>query len=92
MTKHLVVHQAQSLTNDKMIAQSLNVSSTTVNRQLDMMIDVKRLKLPDVLSLDEFKKTNQGYGKYAFIMTDPVNRKIVDIFYTSSNRYGDYHL
>jgi transposase len=87
MTKHLIVHQAQSLTNYKMIAQSLNVSSTTVIRQLDMMIDVKRLKLPEVLSFDEFKKKNQGYGKYAFIMTDPVNKKIVDIM---RNRRSDW--
>jgi transposase len=87
MTKHMIVRESQGLSNYKMIAQDLNVSQTTILRQLDLAIKVKRLKLPEVISFDEFKKTNQGYGKYAFIMTDPINRKIIDIM---RNRRSDW--
>jgi transposase len=87
MTKRRIIHQFQELTNYKMIAGDLNISSSTVIRQLDAMTRVKRLKLPEIISFDEFKKTNQGYGKYAFIMTDPINKKIIDIM---RNRRSDW--
>jgi hypothetical protein len=36
MTKHMIVRESQGLSNYKMIAQDLNVSDTTILRQLDL--------------------------------------------------------
>lgn len=41
-------------------------------------ISYTKLKLPKVMSIDEFKGNTWG-EKYQYIMTDPVNKKIIDI-------------
>lgn len=77
----------------KSIATSNNVSSSTVIRRSDEHISVIKLDLPEVISLDEFKKSNSKIkdGKYALSIADPINKKIIDIIPNRrKNRFDDY--
>jgi len=47
---------------------------------MNLKFKPRRLKLPEVLSIDEFKNLKNGFGKYALIMVDPINRKLIDTF------------
>lgn len=60
------------------IAQQLNLSVTTTIRYFDMVNYPKPDKLPEVLSIDEFKGNAHGQ-KYQVILTDPNNGQIIDI-------------
>jgi len=42
-------------------------------------VNPTRLKLAETIAIDEFKKTNLGYGKYALIICDPIEKKIIDV-------------
>jgi len=59
------------------IAREVNLSVSTVIRIFDL-VQYSPTKLPNVLSIDEFKGNTNG-EKYQCILTDPVNRAIVDI-------------
>lgn len=61
----------------KEIATQYNLSSTTALRYFDL-VEYRCLELPRVLSIDEFKG-NAGGAKYQCILTDPSERKVVDI-------------
>ena len=65
----------------KYIAEENNVSPGTVRNVLIEAMDEypKHIKnLPKVISLDEFSANTQ-YGKYAFVLNDPIHRKCLDI-------------
>lgn len=64
------------------IAARFNVSVSTAFRYFDC-INYRCRKLPEVLSIDEFKG-NAGGQKYQSILADPKERKIIDIL---PNRY-----
>lgn len=55
------------------IAKEHNVSVSTVLRILDIMPTFKA-KLPEVISIDEFKG-NAGGEKFQFVINDPINIK-----------------
>lgn len=59
------------------MAKETNLSTTTVIRIFDK-VNYRTSKLPEVLSIDEFKG-NTNREKYQCIITDPVNRRIIDI-------------
>lgn len=59
------------------IAKRCNVSAFTVNR-LFGYISLGSAKLPEVISIDEFKG-NTLAGKYQCILTDPKNHRVLDI-------------
>lgn len=65
----------------KYIAEKYRVSITTIeNEMLDIISSLPKhaVKLPRVISFDEFKAdTNEG--KYAFILNNPIHKKILDI-------------
>ncbi|MEG2720862.1 MAG: ISL3 family transposase, partial [Oscillospiraceae bacterium] len=61
----------------KAIAKQTGLSSYTVMRRFDML-SFHKPKLPTVLSIDEFKG-NTADEKYQVILTDPVNKKVLDI-------------
>jgi transposase len=77
------------------IAERNNVSSPTAARIFDH-VSYSNLKLPNILSFDEFKG-NAGGEKFQFIMTDPEKRKVLDILpsrktedlYAYFSRYTD---
>ena len=71
------------------IAEKNHVSKYTVRKELEeatAMIPNIRKNLPRVISFDEFKADTKE-GKYAFILTDPIHKKVLDVL---SNRKKEY--
>jgi len=71
-----IVHQMRNCHSIKSIATECNVTTNTVFRVFKY-INYPKAKLPKVLSIDEFKG-NAG-KKYQCILTDPKNKKVLDI-------------
>ena len=67
-------HEQQTIAT---IAKKSNVSTATVNRILDT-IHFPKMKLPEVLSIDEFKG-NAGNEKFQCILVDPIKHRVLDI-------------
>ena len=85
VTKRLVatiIRSFEKMVSATEIASRYNVSSVTAMRYFKE-VKYKATKLPEVLSLDEFKG-NSGGHKYNSIIADPKNRKVIDI---CPNRY-----
>ena len=73
----------------KYIAEENNVSPGTVrNILIEAMSEYPRhvKNLPKVISLDEFKADTQ-YGKYAFVLNDPIHRMCLDILPERKKEY-----
>jgi transposase len=80
MTSRLVssiIQELKSTHSLKSVATRANVSVPTVCR-IFRYINYTVTKLPKVLSIDEFKG-NTVAGKYQCIITDPHNKKVLDI-------------
>lgn len=67
------------------VAELTGVSVYTIMRRFDL-ISFKKRKLPEVLSIDEFKG-NTDSEKYQVILTDPVNHKVLDILPKRTEAY-----
>ena len=67
------------------VAKEVNLSPTTVMRTFDLVSYAPR-QLPTTLSIDEFKG-NTDKEKYQCIITDPVNKIVLDIL---PKRYESY--
>ncbi len=87
VTKHHILREAEYVQSYTAIAKRLNVSVPTAMRHIDKHIQPSRLKLSETISIDEFKKRNLGYGKYAFVICDPINKKVIDVM---RNRRTDW--
>ena len=77
-----------NMTIDK-IAIKNHVSKYIVRKELEeatSTIPEYQKKLPKVISFDEFKADTME-GKYAFILNDPIHKKVLDIL---SNRKKEY--
>ncbi len=72
-----VINAFRKLQPAKEIASQFDISSTTALRYFDL-VGYHCRKLPEVLSIDEFKG-NAGGVKYQCILTDAANRKAEDI-------------
>ena len=73
----------------KYIAEDNSVSSGTVRNILENAMEEypEHLKnLPRVISFDEFKADTKE-GKYAFIINDPIHRKVLDILPKRKKEY-----
>lgn len=79
-TKKVIFQEYQYKQSTKDIANRLNISSHTVMRHIKQHVSIKRAALPEVLSIDEFKNLSEGDGKYAFLMVDPIHKKVIDVF------------
>jgi len=78
---NLIIKRLTNKHTFKDIAKDTNVSSSTIIRRFDKHFSINKLELPEVISIDEFKKTNQSSkrGKYALAIADPINKKLIDI-------------
>ena len=88
ITNRLVAFVIDKLRDERSftsVARETNLSVTTVIRIFDV-ISYPRAKLHQVLSIDEFKGNTWG-EKYQCILTDPVNKIVLDIL---PERYGHY--
>lgn len=81
-----VLHNLREVCSFTSVAQKTNLSVSTVIRIFDL-VQYAPTTLPAVLSIDEFKG-NTNREKYQCILTDPINRCVVDIL---PNR-EKYHL
>lgn len=77
-----IIRSFEKLVSAKKIGCRFNVSGATAMRYFKC-VNHKVTKLPEVLSLDEFKG-NSGGHKYNSIMADPQSHKVIDIL---PNRY-----
>ena len=77
-----VIHAFKKTVSAKEIAARYNISSITAMRYFNLF-NKKLTKLPEVLSLDEFKG-NSGGHKYNSILVDPKEKVVLDIL---PNRY-----
>ena len=72
-----IIDKLRSEVSFSSIAREVNLSVSTVIRVFDMVSYLPK-KLPTALSIDEFKG-NTGGEKYQCILTDPVNKIVLDI-------------
>jgi transposase len=75
--RYKIIDLLRSTTSIKSVAQAANVSPSTVTRLLDT-VSYGVQKLPDCISIDEFKG-NAETGKYQCILVDPKKHRILDI-------------
>lgn len=85
-TKKLIIKEYKDIQSIKSIGKRLNISSHTVMRHIQRHIHPKRLKLPRIISIDEFKNLSTGKGKYAFLMVDPLNKQVIDVYFNRQKR------
>lgn len=88
MTNRLTAFVLEKLTVERSftsVAREVNLSVTTIIRIFDL-INYPKANLPQALSIDEFKGNTWG-EKYQCILTDPVNKRVLDIL---PERYGHY--
>ncbi len=88
MTNRLAAFVIDKLRDERSftsVAKEVNLSVSTVIRIFDV-ISYPKAKLNEALSIDEFKGNTNG-EKYQCILTDPVNKVVLDIL---PERYGHY--
>ena len=88
MTNRLSAFVINKLTDERSftsVSKEVNLSITTIIRIFDK-VSYPKAKLPSVLSIDEFKGNTWG-EKYQCILTDPVNKRVLDIL---PERYDCY--
>lgn len=88
MTNRLSAHIINELANEvsfTSVGKKVDLSTTTVMRVFDLVSYAPK-KLPTTLSIDEFKG-NTNKEKYQCILTDPVNKMVLDIL---PKRYESY--
>ena len=80
-----IIDRLKKLITFSDVAKEVNLSITTVMRTFDLVSYAPR-RLPTALSIDEFKG-NTNKEKYQCIITDPVNKVVLDIL---PKRYESY--
>jgi transposase len=80
-----IIDKLKKLITFSDVAKEVNLSITTVMRTFDLVSYAPR-RLPTTLSIDEFKG-NTNKEKYQCIITDPVNKVVLDIL---PKRYESY--
>lgn len=83
--KKSIISHFFELNSASKIAKEHNISVSTVLRILDTLSTFK-IKLPEVISIDEFKG-NTGNEKFQFIINDPINKKVLDVLPTRKAEY-----
>ena len=73
-----IIDELKELRSMKSIAKANNVSATTVQRALNLAGYASDFRLPEVLSIDEFKG-NAGGEKYLLQISDAKNKKLLNI-------------
>lgn len=80
-----IINRLSDVTSFSGVAREVNLSVSTVIRIFDF-VSYSPQKLPVALSIDEFKGNTNG-EKYQCILTDPVNKVVLDIL---PKRYESY--
>ena len=80
MTNRLAAYIIDKLSDERSfssVAREVDISVSTVIRIFDL-VSYPKPKLPKALSIDEFRGNTNG-EKYQCILTDPVNKVVLDI-------------
>lgn len=85
-TKLSILNEYPKPLSFKAISEKLYISSSTVIRHGENHINPKRLTLPEVLSIDEFKNLRKKNRKYACLLIDPINKEVIDVLPTRQIR------
>lgn len=85
--KRRVLEEFKNKISIKDIAKKFYISPKTVSNIIDT-VEIKRLKLGEVLNIDEFKGDSGG-EKYQTIIADSQNKKILDVLPTRKFDYLD---
>ena len=72
------------------VAERLNISTYSVEKEFDMNVVVDRISLSSVICVDEFNASTE-YGKYALIIGDPISGEILDILPKRTHEYLFYY-
>lgn len=73
------------------IARQFNISDSSVHDIFSMYVDLRRLPLPEYISIDEVYLNISNTSKYAFVIMDFVSGQIVDIVHNRwTNTLEDY--
>jgi len=72
-----IIHRLSDVHSFTSVAKDTNLSVSTIIRFFDI-VGTPKVVMPKVLSIDEFKGNTDG-EKYQCIITDPVNKRIIDI-------------
>lgn len=88
--KKLIINSFYTTTTFDKIASTYHVSIATIINIFDKDIaDVKRLKLPKILCIDEFYFSKDNDNKYCCILVDWETKQIVDIIKNRQLAYLD---
>lgn len=74
---YYIINKLSEVSSFTTIAKEVNLSTSTVIRIFDV-VSTPSVSMPEVLSIDEFKGNTDG-EKYQCIITDPVNKRVLDI-------------
>lgn len=77
-----VLDELKKTQSFKDIATRANITSQTVINIFEKYVDCPRGKLPEVLSIDEFKNEKESKFKYACLLLDHNEKKVVDVLPT----------
>lgn len=80
--KQAAVIASKETVSEKHIAKELNISHSTVNREINKFRNSYKANfnyLPEVLCFDEFKSTKDADGAMSFIFCDAKEHRIIDI-------------
>ena len=76
----MILNSLRSLTKTySTVAKEFNVSASYVTNLFDTKVDLKRLKLPEVICIDEVYLKKLVKNSYCFVIYSPQWRKIIDI-------------
>lgn len=73
------------------VAKELNISVTTVQNIFDESVNIKRHKMPKVLSIDEIYSKELTEYKYCCVLYGPLTSEVIDVIDSRrKNRLQDY--
>src|SRR5690606_11046505 len=87
-TKLAILEQLKSHTQTySSIAKQFNISTQSVINIFDDHVGAKRRRLPKVICTDEFFKSKGSKYKYALLMYDFTENKVIDVLTTRHKYY-----
>lgn len=85
-TRLKIIQEAKNKQSFKDIAIRCNISQTSTINTFSNSVSISRNELTEIICIDEFK-ANTEFGKYAFIMADPLTSKIIDVLPSRTQEY-----
>ena len=92
ITPFLVLEALKDLNRSAVsVAEQFNISDSTVHNIFSQYVDLKRLPLPEYISIDEVYMNISSNELYAFVIMDFITGEIVDIVHNRWASTLDYY-